>query len=303
MGLLGKISGKKSGSKKRKKIGLALGGGASKGLAHIGVIRALEEYGIPIDYVAGTSMGALVGGWYSLYGSIDSVEELITDLKRKDNILLTEIIRKNGKPLLKDRSILNIIDREFGDAKIEDCKIPFCAVATDIKDGSEVVLDRGSLADAMKASAAIPIVFDPVKIGDKMLIDGGLINPVPANVVRAMGADIVIAVDVSTHWFDISAFPAGSLNWRNIYSVFNAMLSVLGYQISRDILKKADVIIQPPVLGFDLFDFKSASHIIRCGYRETRNAMGNICSLSGCVSPKRSQMEKFWDFVFDLDQE
>ena len=299
---MGIFSGKKR-EKKRKKIGIALGGGASKGLAHIGVIRALEEYGIPIDYVSGTSMGALIGGWYALNGNIDSVEKIVSDLKRKDNILLTEIIRKNGKPLLKDRSILNIIDREFGDARIEDCKIPFSAVATDVKNGAEVVLDKGLLAPAVKASAAIPVVFDPVKIDDRLLVDGGLINPVPANVVRDMGADIVIAVDVSTHWFDISAFPAGSLNWRNIYSVFNAMLSVLGYQISRDILKKADVVIKPPVLGFDLFDFKSAGHIIRCGYKETRNSMGNICSLSGCSAPKRSPMEKFWDFVFDLDQE
>ncbi|MDD4931562.1 MAG: patatin-like phospholipase family protein [Candidatus Colwellbacteria bacterium] len=287
--------------KKRKKIGLALGGGASKGLAHIGVIRALEEYGIPIDFVSGTSMGALVGGWYAMNGNIESVEKVITDLKKKDNILLTEIVRKNGKPLLKDRSILNIIDRQFGDFKIEDCKIPFAAVATDVKTGAEVIIKDGSIAKAIKASAAIPVVFDPVDIDGRLLVDGGLINPVPADVVRNMGADIVIAVDVSTHWFDMSAFPAGSLNWRNIYSVFNALLAVMGYQISKEILKKADVVIKPPVLGFDLFDFKSSPSIIRTGYKETRIAMDQICSLSGCNEPKRSNMERFWDFLLDLN--
>ncbi|MDD5098976.1 MAG: patatin-like phospholipase family protein [Candidatus Colwellbacteria bacterium] len=287
---------------KRKKIGLALGGGASKGLAHIGVIRALEEFQIPIDFIAGTSMGSLVGGWYAMERNIDSVETIISDLKRKDNILLTEIVRKNGKPILKDESILNIIDRRFGDFKIEDCEIPFCAVATDVKNGEEVLLKSGKMAPAIKASSAIPIVFDPVKIEDRLLIDGGFINPVPADVVRDMGADIVIAVDVSTHWFDLSSFPAGQIKWRNIYSVFDALISVLDYQISRGILKKADIVVKPSVLGFEWFDFRSAGNIIRAGYTETRKSMGDICSIAGCLSPKRTAMEKFWDFVFDLDQ-
>jgi len=285
----------------RKKVGLALGGGASKGLAHIGVIRALQEFNIPIDYIAGTSMGALVGGWYAMNGDIDSVEGILNDLKKKNNNLLKEIVKRNGKPLLKDRSILNIIDRQFGDFKIEDCKIPFSAVATDVKNGAEVIIRSGKIASAIKASAAIPIVFDPVKIDDHLLIDGGFINPVPANVVRDMGADVVIAVDVSTHWFDMSSFPSGALKWRNIYSVFNALLSVLDYQISREILKKADIVVKPPVLGFELFDFKSTGHIIRTGYIETRKNMDGICSLTGCLSPKRSTMEKFWDFLFDLN--
>lgn len=285
----------------RKKIGLALGGGASKGLAHIGVLKALEDAEIPIDFIAGTSMGAIVGGWYALDGDIEAMERVVSGLKKREKKLLVEIIRRKGRPLLRDETLLEMVGNYFGGKKISDCKIPFRAVATDIKDGNQVVISKGSIKDAVMASSAIPVVFDPVEADGKVLIDGGFVNPVPADVVREMGADIVIAVDVSNYWFDVSAFPAGSLNLRNLQSIFHAMVSVLGYQLSKEILKKADMVIRPPVLGYRWFDFREAEDIISAGYRTARASMADICRITECRLPEKGLFEKFWDFVFGLE--
>lgn len=297
---------KKSSSsvKKRKTVGLALGGGASRGLAHIGVIHALKEMGVPIDYIAGTSAGALFGGWYAMTEDEATVGKIIRDLSRRDKLLLTEVIRHKGKPILKDKSIFSVIDKNIGDFKIENCKIPFRAVAADVSNGNEVIIKKGSLAKAIKASSAIPIVFDPVEIDGRMLLDGGIINPVPVNVVRDMGADIVIAVDVSTHWFDVSEFSVrGGLTWRNLYSIFNSMLAVMSYQLSKEIIKKADIVIKPPVLGFKWFDFGESDYIIAAGYKEARAYMNEISKLTHTPLPRESFVESFWDFVLGVKDE
>jgi len=285
----------------RKKIGLALGGGASKGLAHIGVLKALEEARIPIDMIAGTSMGAVVGGWYAAGGDISSMEGIISSFKKREKNMLAKVSLRKGKPKLRDGSIMDIIDKHFGNIKMDECKIPFRAVATDVKNGDEIVLSEGKMSDNIRASAAIPVIFDPVDIGDRTLVDGGLINPVPADVVRDMGADIVIAVDVSTHWFDVSAFPAGSLTIRNLHSIFYAMVSVLGYQLSKEILKKADIVIRPPVLGYKWLDFRKSEDIIATGYKTAKSSMTDICGIAGCELPEKDMLEKFWDFVFNIE--
>jgi len=285
----------------RKKIGVALGGGASKGLAHIGVLKALEDARVPVDFIAGTSMGAVVGGWYALNGNISSMEEVVSGFKRKERDMLAKISLVKGKPKLRDGSIMDIIDKNFGKKDMADCKIPFSAVATNVKNGDQVVLSKGKIAEAIKASASIPIIFNPIEIDKKVLVDGGLINPVPADVVRDMGADIVIAVDVSTHWFDVSSFSAGSLSIRNIHSIFHAMISVLGYQLSKNIIKTADVVVRPPVLGYDWFDFRKAEAIIAAGYKTAKSSMAEICKATGCEPPPKDALEKFWDFVFNLD--
>lgn len=286
---------------RRKKIGLALGGGASKGLAHIGVIRALTEFGIPIDYVAGTSMGALIGGWYALDGEIDSVKDVLSSMRRAEKTGWLSKVTKKGD--IKSKSSLRIIDDHFTNRNFGECKIPFKAIAANMKDGSEVVLEEGDLAGAIKASAAIPLVFDPVKIGDQLLIDGGVVNPVPADIVRAMGADIVIAVDVSSHWFNQSDFSAHNLSWLNIYSIFDMMTSIMSHQIAHDIVEhNADIIIRPPVLGYSWFDISQAENIISAGYRETRKSIADISKLAKIDLPERPALDKFWDFIFGIDR-
>ncbi len=294
-----------SSAKKRKTVGLALGGGASKGLAHVGVIHALKKLGVPIDYIAGTSAGAMIGGWYAMTEDETMIKKVFDDLSKKDKLLLTEVVRRKGKPVLKDKSIFTVIDKYIGDFKVEDCKIPFRAVAANVSNGDEFVISKGSLAKAIKASCAIPVVFDPIEIDGKLLLDGGVINPVPANVVRKMGADIVIAVDVSTHWFDMSSFSAkGGLAWRNLYSIFHEMFSVMSYQLAKEIVNKnADIVIRPPVLGYRWFDFNESDSIIAAGYKETRLHMEEICLLTKTPMPRESFMESFWDFVLGVKEE
>lgn len=286
---------------KRKTVGLALGGGSAKGLAHIGVIKALTEIGVPIDYIAGTSIGALVGGWFALSGNISSMEDFVSSLKIKERKILSKVSFRGGHPHLGNESITSVIDDHFGAHRLEECKIPFRAVATDVKKGDEVILSEGSMAEAIKASAALPIIFDPVEIGGRTLIDGGIANPVPADVVRDMGADIVIAVDVITKWVDISSLTGESLSIRNIQPVFSGVISILGYQVAREKLKNADIVIKPPVSGYKMLDFRQAEDIIAAGYKTTRSQYGEICRLIGRENPKKNALDEFWEFVFGLE--
>ena len=233
-------------SAKYKTIGLALGGGAAKGIAHIGVIKALEKAGIGIDYISGTSMGALVGGYYAVTKDICGLEKLMLNIRKKDIFSLNDIIKKRSGAFFRGDNIAEKLKEELGNIKIEDCKIPFVAIATNVKNGDEVLLKSGNLVDAIRASIAVPIIFSPVEIDGKLLMDGGLVNPVPADAVRDLGAEFVVAVDVSSRWLEE---PEKMLNIKDMYSVIMQSFSVLEYQLAKNILKEsADIVIKPPML-------------------------------------------------------
>ncbi len=177
------------------KIGLALSGGAAKGLAHIGVIKALEESGINIDYIAGSSMGALIGAAYASGIPIDTVAKIATNVDWKTTSkLLFPGFPSSG--LVKGNKVKDFFYTIYGDKKIENLPIPFSATAADISTGSLYIINKGNLLEAVRASTSVPVIFTPVKYQDKFLVDGGLVNPVPIDIVREMGADFVIAVHV-----------------------------------------------------------------------------------------------------------
>ena len=177
------------------KIGLALGSGSARGLAHLGVIRALEEAGIKVDYVAGTSIGALVGAVYAS-GSIDSLESTFQKFDWKKMVSFFDVIfPKSG--LIDGAKVRDLVRTLVHTEVIEALPIPFCAVATNIQSGEEVVISQGDLIEAVRASIAVPGIFTPVRSNGVLLVDGGLVNPVPVSVARAMGADFVIAVDLN----------------------------------------------------------------------------------------------------------
>lgn len=179
----------------RPKIGLALGSGSARGLAHLGVIRALQEAGIKIDCVAGTSIGALVGAVYAA-GSIDSLENTFQNFDWKKMVSFFDVIfPKSG--LIDGAKVRDLVRALVHAEVIESLPIPFCAVATDIQSGEEVLISRGDLIEAVRASIAVPGIFTPVRSNGLLLVDGGLVNPVPVSVARAMGAKIVIAVDLN----------------------------------------------------------------------------------------------------------
>lgn len=177
------------------KVGVALSGGAAKGLAHIGVLKALEEAGIRIDYIAGSSMGALIGAAYASGIPVDTLEKIAVDIDWKTAAKLF-IPRFSTSGLIDGKRVKEFLYTFYGDKKIEDLPIPFAATAADISSGKLYVINKGSLLEAVRASISIPIVFTPVKHKDIFLVDGGLVDPVPIDVVREMGADFVIAVHV-----------------------------------------------------------------------------------------------------------
>lgn len=183
-------------STKKPVVGLALGGGSARGWSHIGVIRVLEQAGIYPDIISGTSIGALVGAVYAA-GELSRFEQWIVGLKFSEIVSYMDISLNSG--LLKGERLMEFFRKDYVDRPIEALPIPFAAVATSLNTGAEVWLRKGSTLDAVRASIALPGLFEPSLIDGQVLVDGGLVNPVPVSLARAMGADIVIAVDLSSN--------------------------------------------------------------------------------------------------------
>ncbi|MCW8873906.1 MAG: patatin-like phospholipase family protein [Xanthomonadales bacterium] len=181
---------------KKPTIALVLGGGAARGWAHIGVIHELAKMGVKPDMVIGTSVGSIVGGAYAS-GNLEQFEEWISGLGRVDIIRLLDA-KMTGGGFLQGNSLMAAIKKRIGDPRIEDLDIPFACVATELGTGREIWLREGSLLDACRASIALPGMFAPSRMKeDKLLLDGGLVNPVPVSLARAMGGDVVIAVNLN----------------------------------------------------------------------------------------------------------
>ncbi len=285
--------------RKRKSVGLALGGGGARGLAHIGVIRVLRQAGIDIDYIAGTSMGSLVGGFYAATQDIDLLEKLFSNITEKDMVPIRKMLHVHSKlesPFKDTKPVVEILKSHIKGFSIEKCKIPFAAIATDAKSGDMVVLKKGPLVEAIQASSALPLVFAPVTVNGRLLSDGGMVDPVPADVVRDMGAEYVIAVDVSSRWPDISE---ETVSIHGIKSIIADALPALEYQLVRRIITKADIALRPPVMQYHWFDFPEAKDIIKQGAEEIALHLKEICRSTGYPEPKKTPVQKFVDFLFD----
>ncbi len=182
--------------KSKPRIGLALGSGAARGWAHIGVIRQLADMGIRPDVIAGSSVGGVVGGAYAS-GNLDEFEEWVSGMTRMDIIRMLDA-KMTGGGFLKGSSLMAAIEEQIGNPNIEDLETPFACVATELGTGREVWLEDGSLLDACRASIALPGLVSPFRVNDdSLLVDGGLVNPVPVSLARALGADFVIAVNLN----------------------------------------------------------------------------------------------------------
>jgi NTE family protein len=180
----------------RPTVGLALGGGYARGLAHIGVLEVLERENIPIDFIAGTSMGALVGALYAREKEAALVKHQATEMNWVGMAhLIDPAVSRSG--LIAGRRVTSLLKKLMGDVNFDELAIPFACVATDIISGEEVVMKEGKVIEAVRASISVPVIFTVVKKDNRFLVDGGLVNNVPVNIVREMGADYVIAVDVT----------------------------------------------------------------------------------------------------------
>ncbi len=282
------------GQKQTKKVGLALGGGGAKGIAHIGVIKELEKAGIEISFISGTSIGALVGGFYAATKDIHFLEDFFTSIQKDDIFPSTHMMRKKDGEMFK-HSLLEKIKEKIKGVNIQDTMIPFSAIATDVEVGDEIVLREGNLLDAIQASTALPFVFPPARIGGRVLMDGGFVNPIPADVVRNMGAECVIAVDVSSKWIN---FEKESLNPIKVYSMLPHALSIVEYQLARTILKNADVVLNPSVLEYHWNDFEFGKEILKLGIKETKEHMRDIYKSVGITPPKKKPIDTFADLIF-----
>ncbi|MBN2395864.1 MAG: patatin-like phospholipase family protein [Candidatus Atribacteria bacterium] len=180
------------------KIGLALGSGSAKGMAHIGVIQTLNQYQIPIHLISGTSIGAVIGSVYATGITADKVDHIISSLKRIKVLSFLDPTLPSSGLFSGSRFVKYLEDIALKDMDFSDLKIPFAAVATDIKTGAKVILNHGNVAMAVRASCSLPGIFAPVPYQEYFLVDGGLVDPVPVDIVRKMGADLVIAVNLTS---------------------------------------------------------------------------------------------------------
>lgn len=188
--------------KGRLKVGLVLGGGGAKGAAHIGVLKVLEEVGLPVDYIAGTSIGSIVGGLYACGYRSETLDSLFRAQNWPNLFADAAKISRYNPGLLKGDKVVDMLVELIGNEDTIDFKklpIPFSCVAVDVDKTEEVVLDHGVLAEAMRSSMSIPLVFQPITMDGTRLVDGGILNNLPVDVVKAMGADVVIAVDLTQH--------------------------------------------------------------------------------------------------------
>lgn len=206
-------------SYKSPMIGIALGGGVARGFAHIGVLKTLNKHGIYPDIIAGTSMGAVIGGCY-LAGKMDELEEWAYSLSRKGVFSYLDFkIRSPG--LIGGKHLSKVLHQHFGDMRMEDLPHPFITIATDLVNGHEVWLRKGSLIDNIEASYALPGVFPPKEIDHRFLIDGALVNPVPVSVCRSLGARMVIAVDLNADMIGKAAKPGENFQTITGFDMFD----------------------------------------------------------------------------------
>jgi len=252
-----------------KKVGLALGSGAARGLAHIGVLEVLEKEGIPIDMIAGTSMGALVGALYAKGYGIEPMKKLVLKLTSKRlTYFLDAALPRTG--LIRGRKIEDTLKSVMDDAEFSDLKIPFSCVAADIENGEEVVMREGLVWEAVRASSSLPVILAVAKWDDRYLVDGGLVNPVPVSIVRDMGADFVIAVNVLPHReVKATAEP-------NIFTVIMHTINIPGNRVIQVSLAGADVVVEPDLRHIGYAGFHQAEECIREGARAARGLISEI---------------------------
>ncbi|MDP3670823.1 MAG: patatin-like phospholipase family protein [Telluria sp.] len=250
------------------KIGLALGGGAARGFAHIGVIKALEAQGIVPDVVVGTSAGSVVGALYAAGNTGFALQRAALEM---DEAAISDWVLPlfgDSSGVLKGEALQNYVNKTVHNVPIEKLKMTFGAVATDLKNGEPILFRRGNTGQAVRASSAVPGVFQPVKINGISYVDGGLVAPVPVRFARQMGADFVIAVNISTQ----TEMQAANTSFEVLMQTFN----IMGQRLNHYELKDADVVIQPRLANMSGNDFNGRNLAILAGEQAAAAMMAQI---------------------------
>jgi len=255
--------------KKIPKLGLALGGGAARGFAHIGVLQVLEEEGIKPSLVVGTSAGSVVA---SFYASGKTGQQLQWLADTMDETQFTDWANPfSGRGILRGEALGKYINSQLNGMKIEDMKLPLGIVATDLRTGDGILFRRGDVATAVRASSAVPSVFEPVQIAGKDYVDGGLVSPVPVRYARQMGADLVLAVDISSRPEDAKT--------TDMLKVLLQTFSIMGKSISQLELAQADVVVRPALPDIGSTEFSARKKSIEAGRAAMKQAMPQLRAL------------------------
>ena len=294
---------------RRPLVGLALGSGSARGWAHIGVIHALEQAGIRPDLVCGTSIGSLVGAAYAA-GELERLDQWVLGLGFKNVVAFMDLSLGSG--LIKGERLMDEFRRNFVDRPLEELPMPFAAVATSLRTGAEVWLRDGSTLDAVRASIAVPGLFAPKLREGSLLVDGGLVNPVPVSLARAMGADVVIAVDLGSDMLETHSrahhpveAPAGEVaewirkvqgnlgalipghspdesNMPSMLDVLTTSLDIMQVRISRSRMagEPPDLVVAPRLAYFGLLDYHRAKEAIEEGKRAVERVAHNLPALN-----------------------
>jgi len=303
---------------RKLRLGLALGGGGARGLAHIGVLRVLEEAGVSIDVIAGTSSGALIGALYACGYNASSIENKALEFLESNEykrarleFMKDEIAEENSRPirkiisyakwkliynlslirlaLISEKRIEAIVNSLVPDRNIEDLRIPFACVSTDLTSNGELYFTRGPLRKAVRASITIPGLFPPLKWEGKRLVDGGAVDLVPVDVAFKLGADLVVAVNVR------GSFPR--TDHQELKTGLDVILRtsyISGVLLSELQLKKADLVIRPEVGSVHWVNFKKLKYCIKKGEETTRAKLGEIRKLM-----RKRRLETMWNRFWD----
>lgn len=248
------------------RLGLALGGGAARGFAHVGVIQVLEQNGIHPDLVVGTSAGSLVAALYA--SGLNGADLERAAMSMEEATLTDWTLPFNGRGVLKGDALARYVRQAVGGRVIEQMPLPLGILATDLGNGQGTLFRRGDAALAVRASSAVPGVFTPVSIGGREYVDGGLVAPVPVSQARAMGAEVVLAVDISSD-------PEGN-NASGLLQVLLQTTAIMGHSINRHELRSAEVVVRPALSGVGSADFSSRQRSIVAGRAAMQAALPRL---------------------------
>ncbi|HEY4695792.1 MAG TPA: patatin-like phospholipase family protein [Candidatus Hydromicrobium sp.] len=302
--------------RRKRKVGIALSGGAARALSHIGVLEVLEKLGVKLDAVAGTSMGAIIGAFYCSGITLEEIRSYVKSMNWKSFLLFSDLVlSQNG--IINGRRVENVLRKFLGNKTFKDCKIPFCCVAADLIKGEKVILSEGKLVDAVRASISIPGFFSAVCMDNRILIDGGLIEPLPTEAIKTKGVNFIIASSIRfekdrekyINFFQEnkgdfrtteetipcvikSDFETGKRKFPDlkkmprlkrrgaarlsVNNIIDTSFNIMHREISKKFLKLADLVIEPEVGDFGFFDLMHGSQIIQRGVEAAREKIPEI---------------------------
>jgi len=252
------------------KVGLVLGGGGARGLSHIGVLKVWEEEKLPLDCISGTSAGSLIGGLYASGIKIKELEKMAIGLGWSDIATLkfspSRIL--NIKYIFSQGSLKKYLDGKIGDKKFFELKIPFACVSADLRTGEKIIFKSGNLSLAVRASSAIPGIFEPVYYRQRLLVDGGIIDKVPVDAAEMLGAQFIVAVDVGAKVY--------REEFDNIVTILTQVVNLQSNELSRFLIKDADVVIEPDVSSIKVYELNKWKRAEEEGIKAARDKLREV---------------------------